>query len=318
MTSFSASIRSTFASPLRRVLLVGLGAVVALAVVWAVRGDAQADPVVAKVNGTEIRESDLVSAEQDIGQNLPPLQPDAKRDYLITYVSDMMLVAKAAEDKKLGDTDDFKRKLALARSKLLMDALLQNEAKAAVTDAAMRKVYDDAIKEIGEEQEVQARHILVETEDDAKTVLASIKKGGNFDAIAKEKSKDPGSKDNGGDLGYFSKDQMVPEFAEAAFKLDKGQLSDPVKTQFGWHIIKVEDKRTKPAPEFDQVKDQVETYVVRKAQAELVQKLRAEGKIERLDKKPDAKPAEPRRSNLTASFRPSEARAGIHNPGLAI
>jgi peptidyl-prolyl cis-trans isomerase C len=293
MTTVPASIRSTFATPLRRVLLIGLAAIVAFALVWAVRGRAQSDPVVAKVNGAEIHESDVASAEQEIGQNLPPLQPEAKRDYLITYISDMMLVAKAAEDKKLGDTDDFKRKLALARSKLLMEALLQNEAKTAVTEAALRKVYDDAIKQIGEEKEVQARHILVETEDEAKTILASLKTGGNFDAIAKEKSKDPGSKENGGELGYFSKDQMVPEFAEAAFKLDKGQISDPVKTQFGWHIIKVEDKRTKPAPAYDEVKDQVETYVVRKAQAELVQKLRAEGKIERLDKKPDTKPAEP-------------------------
>ena len=293
MTTFSASIRSTFASPFGRVVLVGLAGLVALALVWAVRGDAQSDPVVAKVNGAEIHESDLASAEQDIGQNLPPLPPEGKRDYLITYVSDMMLVAKAAEDKKLGETEDFKRKLLLARSKLLMDALLQNEAKAAVTDAALRKVYDDAIKQIGEDKEVQARHILVETEDDAKTILASLNTGGNFDAIAKEKSKDPGSKDSGGDLGYFSKDQMVPEFSEAAFKLDKGQVSDPVKTQFGWHIIKVEDTRSKPAPAYDQVKDQVEAFVVRKAQAELVQKLRTEGKIERLDKKPDAKPAEP-------------------------
>jgi peptidyl-prolyl cis-trans isomerase C len=293
MTTVPASIRSILAAPLRRAILIGLAALVALALVWAVRGRAQSDPVVAKVNGAEIHESDLASAEQDIGQNLPPLQPEAKHDYLITYVSDMMLVAKAAEDKKLADTEDFKRKLALARSKLLMEALLQNEAKTAVTDAALRKVYDDAIKQIGEEKEVKARHILVETEDNAKAILASLKAGSNFDAIAKEKSKDPGSKENGGDLGYFAKDQMVPEFAEAAFKLDKGQISDPVKTQFGWHIIKVEDKRTKPAPAYDEVKDQVETFVVRKAQAELVQKLRAESKIERLDKKPDAKPAEP-------------------------
>ena len=88
-----------------------------------------------------------------------------------------------------------------------------------------------------------------------------------------------------GDLGYFTKEQMVPEFAEVAFKLDKGQLSDPVKSQFGWHIIKVEDKRKKPAPDFAQVKDQVETYVQRKAQADFITKLREGAKVERLDKK---------------------------------
>ena len=247
---------------------------------------AQADPVVAKVNGTEIKESDLKAAEEDIGSQLPPMAPEAKRDYLITYVGDMLLVSKAAEAKKLGDTPDFKKKMALARTKLLMEALLQAEAKAALTDEAMKKVYAEAIKEMGNEQEVSARHILVENEDEAKAIAADLKKGGDFAAIAKEKSKDPGSKDQGGDLGYFSKEQMVPEFAEAAFKLDKGQISEPVKSQFGWHVIRVDDKRTKQPPTFDQVKDQIETFVQRKAQAELIQKLRADAKIEKVGEKP--------------------------------
>jgi peptidyl-prolyl cis-trans isomerase C len=254
---------------------------------------AQTDPVVAKVNGTEIRQSDLNAAEEDLGQNAAQMPPEAKRDYLITYVTDMMLVAKAAEDKKMADGADFKRKLALARTKLLMEAVLQAEAKTAATDDAMRKVYDEAIKQVTTEEEVSARHILVESEDEAKKILADLKKGGDFAAIAKEKSKDPGSKENGGDLVYFSKDQMVPEFAEVAYKLDKGQLSDPVKTQFGWHIIRVDDKRKKPAPAFEQVKEQVEAFVVRRAQAEMITKLRASAKIEKFDK--DGKPvaAEP-------------------------
>jgi len=254
---------------------------------------AQDDPVVAKVNGTDIRQSDLAAAEEDIGQNLPPMQADAKRDYLITYVTDMLIIAKAAEAKKLGDGADFKRKAAIARNKLLMEALLTDVAKTAVTDAEMKKVYAEATKAMGDEKEVHARHILVEKEDEAKAILADLKKGGDFAAIAKEKSKDPGSKENGGDLGYFAKDQMVPEFAEAAFKLDKGQLSDPVKTQFGWHVLKVEDKRSRPVPDFDKVKDQVEQYVVRKAQADLVTKLRGEAKIEKIPAKADAAPAAP-------------------------
>jgi peptidyl-prolyl cis-trans isomerase C len=239
-------------------------ALVALIATLAAPAFAQNDPVVAKVNGTEIRQSDLTAAEEDIGPNLPPtMQGDAKRDYLITYVTDMIILAKAAEARKLGDGADFKRKVDIARNKLLMEALLGAEAKTAVTEAAMRKVYEEATKAIGEEKEVRARHVLVEKEDEAKAILADLKKGGDFVVIAKEKSKDPGSKDNGGDLGYFTKDQMVPEFAEAAFKLDKDQLSDPIKTQFGWHVIKVEDKRSRQAPEFEKVKDQVEQYVVR-------------------------------------------------------
>jgi len=125
----------------------------------------------------------------------------------------------------------------------------------------------------------------VPTEDEAKAILAEIKKGTDFSELAKQKSKDPGAAAEGGDLGYFTKEQMVPEFAEVAFKLEKGQVSDPVKTQFGWHIIKVEDKRAKPVPTFEQVKDQVSTYVERKAQADYIAKLREGAKIERLDKK---------------------------------
>jgi peptidyl-prolyl cis-trans isomerase C len=271
-------------------------ALVALIATLAAPAFAQNDPVVAKVNGTEIRQSDLTAAEEDIGPNLPPtMQGDAKRDYLITYVTDMIILAKAAEARKLGDGADFKRKVDIARNKLLMEALLGAEAKTAVTDAAMRKVYEEATKAIGEEKEVRARHVLVEKEDEAKAILADLKKGGDFVVIAKEKSKDPGSKDNGGDLGYFTKDQMVPEFAEAAFKLDKDQLSDPIKTQFGWHVIKVEDKRSRQAPEFEKVKDQVEQYVVRKAQSDLVTKLRSEAKIEKAPPAADAKPAEPKK-----------------------
>jgi peptidyl-prolyl cis-trans isomerase C len=290
--TLNAAARSFFAATFTRAGVLAAAAILAFALPTTPTF-AQGDQVVAKVNGADIRESDLTAAEEDIGQNLPPLSPEAKRDYLVAYVADIMLVAKAAEGKKLGDSADFKRKLDAARNKLLMEALLTVEAKSAVTDAAMRKVYDDAIKQMAEEKEVQARHILVETEDEAKKIAADLKQGGDFAAVAKEKSKDPGSKDQGGDLGYFGKDQMVPEFAEAAFKLGKGQISDPIKTQFGWHVIKVEDQRAKQPPAFDQVKDQLETFVARKAQAELIQKLRGEAKIERLDKKPDAKPADP-------------------------
>jgi len=259
-----------------------LALVAALALLTAPPARAQADdPVVATVNGTPIKQSDLAMAEEDLGSNIPQMTPEAKRDYLITFVGDMVLVSKAAEAKKLADGEDFKRKLAYARTKLLMEQLLQSEAKASVNEAAMKKVYDEAIGQMKKEPEVRARHILVETEDEAKAVIAELKKGGDFAELAKSKSKDPGSAD-GGDLGYFTKDQMVPEFSEVAFKLDKGQLSEPVKSQFGWHVIKVEDKRERQPPEFDKVKDQLESYLVRRSQADLITKLRAEGKIERV------------------------------------
>lgn len=253
---------------------------------------AQDDPVLAKVNGVEIRQSDVALAEEEAGGQLPAMAPDAKRDYLVAFLSDMIVVAQAAEKEKMADTPQFKRRLAFNRNRLLMDEMLQKEGKVALTDAALRKVYDEAVKQMGDEQEVRARHILVETEDQAKEIVAELKKGANFEELAKTKSKDPGAAAQGGDLGYFTKEQMVPEFADAAFKMEKGQVSDPVKSQFGWHIIRVEDKRKKPAPEFDAVKSQLEAYVTRKAQADLVTKLRDSAKIERLDKKDDAKPAD--------------------------
>ena len=240
------------------------------------------DPTVARVNGVDIRESDLAMAEQDIGQNLQNAPPETQREQLIAYVTDIILVAQAGDAKKLGDDADFKHHLAFIRNKMLMGLQLREEAKGAVTDEAEQKLYEEAVKPMGAEEEVHARHILVESEDEAKAILEQIKNGGDFAALAKEKSKDPGAAD-GGDLGYFTKDQMVPEFSEVAFKMYPGQLSNPVKTQFGWHIIKVEDKRMRPVPELASIKEQIDTYLVRRAQSEYVAKLRQTAKIERLD-----------------------------------
>ncbi|HLI99191.1 MAG TPA: peptidylprolyl isomerase [Bradyrhizobium sp.] len=256
-----------------------------------------ANPVLAKVNGAEIRQSDVTLAEEELGPSLAQMDPSTKKENVLAFLIDMKIVAKAAEDKKIEDRPDFKARLAFTRSRLLMDNLLAAEGKAATTDEAMKKVYEEAAKQIEGEQEVHARHILVETEDEAKAVAAELKKGADFAELAKKKSKDPGASD-GGDLGFFTRDQMVPEFSTVAFALESGKVSDPVKSQFGWHVIKVEEKRSRKAPDFDQVKGQIETYVTRKAQADYVAKLREAAKVERMDQAantpaPDAaKPAE--------------------------
>jgi peptidyl-prolyl cis-trans isomerase C len=241
-----------------------------------------ANPVLAKVNGSEIRQSDMALAEEELGPSLDKMDPATKQENLLAFLIDMKIVSKAAEDKKVEDNEEFKKRLAFARNRLLMDSLLATEGKAATTDDAMKKVYEDAAKQITGEQEVHARHILVETEDEAKAIKAELDKGADFAELAKKKSKDPGASD-GGDLGFFTKDQMVPEFSAVAFALEPGKISDPVKSQFGWHIIKVEEKRNRKAPDFEQVKAQIETYVTRKAQADYVAKLREGAKIERLD-----------------------------------
>jgi peptidyl-prolyl cis-trans isomerase C len=255
-----------------------------------------ANPVLAKVNGAEIRQSDVALAEEELGPSLAQMDPATKKDNVLAFLIDMKIVAKAAEDKKIENSEDFKKRLAFTRNRLLMDSLLASEGKAATSDEAMKKVYEEAAKQISGEQEVHARHILVETEDEAKAIKAELAKGADFAELAKKKSKDPGASD-GGDLGFFTKEQMVPEFSAVAFALEPGKISDPVKSQFGWHIIKVEEKRNRKAPDFDQVKSQIETYVTRKAQADYVAKLREAAKVERMDKpeetaKSDTKPAD--------------------------
>jgi peptidyl-prolyl cis-trans isomerase C len=240
------------------------------------------DPVIARVNGVDIKQSDLALAEEDVGADMQAASPEAKREHLISYLADIIMVTQAADKKNLADNPDFKRRLAFLRSKLLMGYELQQEAKTALTDEALKQTYDEAVKSMSGQEEVRARHILVEGEDEAKAIIEQLKGGADFAKLAKEKSKDPGAAE-GGDLGYFTKDQMVPEFADVAFKMYPGQVSNPVKTQFGWHVIKVEDKRIKQPPEFEKVKDQIEAYLARKAQSDFIAKLRQSAKVERFD-----------------------------------
>ena len=270
-----------FSSPFAAPLMAVIALAALLSAPIASRAE-DSDPVLARANGVDIRQSDLTLAEEDIGSAMPQMAPEQKRDYLITYLADVIILAQAADQHQLANRGDVKQRIEFERHKALMEALLQDAGKAAMTDEAMHKIYDEAIKQTPNEEEVHARHILVATEGEAKDVEAQLKNGADFAKLAKEKSKDPGAAE-GGDLGYFTKDQMVPEFAQAAFKLGKDQISDPVKTQFGWHVIQVLDKRTKPTPSYDQVKGQLENYVARRAQADLVDNLRKSATIERFD-----------------------------------
>jgi peptidyl-prolyl cis-trans isomerase C len=297
---FASLIRS---GALRRLPAAGFAAgLAALLAITAASGPAQAqapvaDPVVAKVNGVEIRQSDLNLAEEDIGHDVPANDEAGKRDYLVNYVADLLLVAQAAEAKKIPDTKEFRQRLAYLRNKALMETVLGQEAKDALTEPALRKIYDEATKNANSEPEVRARHILFRVadpndqaaskaaEDKVKNTIERIKKGEDFAKLATALTEDPSGKQDGGDLGYFTKDQMVPEFSAVAFGLEKGQVSEPVKTQFGWHVLKVEDKRMREPPPFEKVRAEIEEYASRKAQTEFVKKLRADpgAKIERVD-----------------------------------
>ena len=249
--------------------------------------------VLASVNGAEITDDDVRIATLDLGPTLPQqLKGPARDTYVLDYLIDLKLAAGQAGKDGLAESADFAKQMAYYHDKTLMEGLLGNLAKTVATDDAEHKVYDDVSKQQKPEDEYHARHILVPTEDEAKAALARVKGGEDFAKVADEVSKDPGSQ--GGDLGWFTKDKMVPEFAEAAAKLNKGQISDPVKSQFGWHVIQLEDKRQKAFPPFEQVKDQVARYVVQKAQSDAIMKLRDGAKIERMDQPtPPAAPADP-------------------------
>jgi peptidyl-prolyl cis-trans isomerase C len=245
--------------------------------------------VLATVNGVDITDTDMAVAREDVGPSLPKQMDDKARDKaLLDYLIDVKLVDQKATAEKLDQTEDFKKKMVYTREKLLMEAYLGQVAKAGTTEATMKATYDEAAKAQKPEVEIHALHILVPTEEEAKTVEKRLKAGEDFGKLADELSKDPGSK--GGDLGWFTTERMVPEFAAAAFKLEPGQISDPVKTQFGWHVIKVLDKRQHPFPPMAEVKEQLERFVAQKAQSEAIVKLREGAKITRTDE-PAAAPA---------------------------
>ncbi len=249
---------------------------------------ARSDALVATVNGRPITQGDLAVAADDPALSLPGVDDAQKKGLLVDYMVDLKVGAQAAEAAKVGDTPDFKRKLAYFREKLLLDDYLEQEAKKAVTPDAEKAIYDQTVKLMKPEEEAHARHILVDDEADAKKIAARIKAGADFAKVAAEASKDPGSKAEGGDLGWFTKERMVPDFANAAFALKPGQVSDPVKTQFGWHVIKLEALRTKPQPSLDELKEQIDQHLIRKSQQDLILKLRSEAKIERTDATPEA------------------------------
>jgi peptidyl-prolyl cis-trans isomerase C len=285
-----------FSRRLRFAGLLGSAALLALAAgapAFAQDQAGQAKPT-ATVNGQPITNEDLAVAEADLAGSLPQqMTPEQKREYLTSYAIDLKLVAAEAEKEKVSDPAALQKRLDYFRNKILMEDLLTKVAKDAATDEAMKKLYDDTVKSVKPEEEVHARHILLENEADAKKAEERVKGGEDFAKVAKELSKDPGSSD-GGDLGWFTKDRMVKEFADAAFAMKPGDISDPVKSQFGWHIIKVEDRRTKPVPTFDQVKPQIANYLTRKSQQDLILKLRAEAKIDKPEPpKPTSPPAAP-------------------------
>jgi peptidyl-prolyl cis-trans isomerase C len=245
------------------------------------------DKVLAKVNGKDITEAELAYAEEEIGEGLAHLAPGQKRRYLTEYLIEMQVFSDAAEAEKLGTGADFDNRMKYWREHALKDVFLAKAVKDKVSEDEAKKFYDERASQMSGEEEVQASHILVKTEETAKQVAQKLLAGGDFAALAKEFSEDPGSKDKGGVLGYFGKGQMVKEFELVAFSMEKGETSQPVKTQFGYHIIKVMDKRKKEPPKFDEVKAEILERMGQQKKIETAQALRAKATVEYVD--PDVK-----------------------------
>jgi peptidyl-prolyl cis-trans isomerase C len=237
--------------------------------------------VVARVDGVEITDQDMQLAEDDLTGTIPQgLTGAQKTEFILDYLIDMRLAARKAEIDRFAEGSDFKRKLAFLRDKALMEGLLSKVARESLTESETKKVYETAARSQAPEIEFRARHILLETEAQARAVWRRVLTGEDFAKLADDVSRDPGSK--GGDLGWFVKDRMVPEFAEAVAKLQPGQTSEPVRSQFGWHVIRLEAKREKPFPSLEEVRDQIERYVVQKAQTDVIMGLRSNARIERI------------------------------------
>ena len=263
----------------QRLRFIASGAVLALAFAASIPASAK---VLARVDGVEITEEDVQVALDDLGPTLPQQIEGPQREaYVLDYLIDLRLVAKKAAADKMGEGAEVARRLAYYRDKVMMETLLGKVARDGATDAAMKQVYDEAAAKQKAEEEISARHILLSSEDEAKAALKRVRGGEDFAKVADDVSKDPGSK--GGDLGWFTKDRMVPEFSDAAFKLKKGEVSVPVESQFGWHVIKLENRRQKSFPSFEEVKSQVAQYVAQKSQSDLIMKLREGAKIERTE-----------------------------------
>jgi peptidyl-prolyl cis-trans isomerase C len=257
-------------------------AAVAVAVFFQAPAFAQDDALVAKVGGVEIHQSELDAAMANLSQQYQQMPDDQKKVAALSQIIDIKLVSKKAEEAGLQNSDDFKKRMAFLQERELHNAYLRQQFETLKPEEVKAR-YDKEVAAMPKEEEIHARHILVKTEDEAKAIIKQLDEGKDFTELAKEKSEDT-SKSDGGDLGYFTKGRMVPEFEEAAFALEKGTYTKtPVKSQFGFHVIKVEDKRDAQPPAFDQVEPQVRQIVMQEKYSAIIDAAKADQKVEIVD-----------------------------------
>ena len=242
---------------------------------------AQDGKTVATVDGKTITESDLTLAEGELGQQFANLPAEQRRAAALSAIIEIRLLSEEAVKKGLDKQTEFQQRMAFLNQRALHAALIDSEVAGKITDADVRARYDKEIAARPPVNEVHARHILVKTKEEAEAIIKQLDGGADFQKLANEHTTDPSGKSSGGDLGYFGPGQMVPEFETAAFALENGQYTkQPVQTQFGWHIIKVEDKRSQQPPAFDDVKDEFRSLLLREKYFELVKSLRGAASVD--------------------------------------
>ena len=252
----------------------------AVAAVMAFGAQTAAAQNIAIVNGKAVPKSRLDALAQQVAKSGRPVTPDVQQQMREAVIA-REIFAQEAEKLGLMASDEYKNQMEIARQTVLITVLIDDfKKKNAITDIELKAEYDKFAATNGG-KEYKARHILVEKELDAKALIASIKKGGNFEDIAKKQSKDPGSGANGGDLDWANPSSYVPEFTEAMLKLTKGQMTEnPVKTQFGFHIIRVDDIRTAQLPAFEELKPQIAQQLDQQRLGAFQQNLRDKAKVE--------------------------------------
>ena len=246
--------------------------------------------VVATIEGMTITEADLMLAEGELGQQFAQLAPEMRRAAALSAIIEIRLLAAKAVEKAYDKDEDFQRRAQFLELRALHSELVDREVADKVTDAVVRARYDKQISETPPVNEIKARHILVNTKEEALDIIKQLDAGASFEELANKHTNDPSGKATGGDLGYFGPGAMRPAFEEAAFALEIGAYTkEPVQTEFGWHVIKVEDKRAQQPPPFEQVRDQVRSLVFREMYFAMVKEIRAAAKVDIAD--PDLKKA---------------------------
>ena len=253
---------------------------VCAAVLVAVTAQSALAQNIAIVNGKAVPKARLDALAQQVAKSGRPVTPDVQAQMREAVIV-REIFAQEAEKLGLLGSDDFKSQMEIARQSILITSLIEDyKKKNAVTDAELKTEYDKFSAANGG-KEYKARHILVEKEAEAKAIIASLKKGGKFEDIAKKQSKDSGSGANGGDLDWANPSSYVAEFTQAMLKLNKGQMTDaPVKTQFGFHIIRVDDIRNAQRPSFDELKPQIAQQIEQQRLGAYQQGLRDKAKVE--------------------------------------